>query len=175
MDDDPSLSMREKMGLRPGEVQTKPLIRRKFERPGQENYMADLPKTPPNAGQPDVIDDTVFDTRSYQDESQTIQFDKIDYNIEILPLPISVAKMKIIPRPSSASSKTTSKAATKVVSVPSSIDWSMVNESRGKGSYTVDQMKAIIVERTGSLPLSSTSKKPDYVKYMLDNKATLSK
>lgn len=141
-------------GLRPGEVQTKMFRRHKFQPEKPTNYMAGLPNTQPNDGQPLPIDHTVFD--------------KIE-PIEIIPLEITTAK--ITPKPTVKIGTVGSK---KPVESISAIDWTMVNEGRGKTSYTVEQLKDALIKKLGKNPLPSNSKKSDYVAWMRQNKSKLS-
>lgn len=145
---------REEMGLRPGEVQTKIFHPMKFQKPKSDNPMDEEISTFPDDGQPQVIDDLVFDT--------------IDLTIRIQPLAAIMAKT--IPSISVRQGRNERAAPTDV----SKIDWSMVNDARGKKSYTVKQLKDIIASKA-VVTFPTGSKKQDYVDYILNHKNEWSK
>lgn len=138
---------REEMGLRPGEVQTKIFHKQKFQKPKPENFMSQEIETLPLDGQPQIIDDLVYDA--------------VDVNIKIQPLTSITAKT--VPKVALRNPRLVDKTAQLDVT---KIDWSMVTDQRGKKSYTIPQLKQIVADK-GKGALSSTAKKSDYVDYIL--------
>ncbi|CAK7994863.1 Hypothetical protein POVR1_LOCUS381 [uncultured virus] len=140
---------REEMGLRPGEVQTKIFHPRKFERPKTENPMDEEIVTLPNDGQPEIIDDLVYD--------------RIDLNIKITPLSSVMAKTV----PPLSFRPVRGEKATQIDTTK--IDWSMVTNVRGKRAYTIPQLKQIIASKS-DVVFPAGSKKEDYVEYILKHR-----